>query len=771
MLIFQWRQVFENRSMQQQFSWYILKNKPTKWYLFLYHWWLKVLLNIRIIEPEKYYQKYWRFLENVNVQPNDLAKFQQYYAPKNLQFLQMKQQSIVLAKVPIFLLTLFCPKETIIKGLDVTPTGVWNRRYESFTQQIQSLIIDQPQIELFGDFKFLKLVKKATENSNLKIKHTLMQQTYLFRNKMCYFLYLLWQPAVVAVLSLLLTVLSLFIAGYTYSSGMVFDVYSMPKVLLLNYLPVLLISLMLFFLLGRIWASVGLNTLIFIGLAIANHYKLLFRDDPVTFADITLISEATNMTKKYTITFGWKHLLLLIVILAGLIWLKKAFKPVENFKYQIFGFIIVILATMTYGKKMVFNDDLYRQVAPVQHGNIWKATSQYMSKGFPYAFSHSVADVGVQKPEGYSKEKAQKLLAKYPTKSIPDSKKVNVIMVMLEAYNDFSKFPQLKLDPSVYSSFKKLQNESISGHLVTNIFAGGTIDTERKTVSGYSKLQNFSRDTDSFAWYFKNQGYETQALHPKYGWFYNRKNVDPVLGFDDFKYMENYYQKYNEPIVPDTTFFKSIHDFSKASKKPYFNLSVTYQNHGPYSTSYEGPSLLNWQTGYNKSDWAIVNNYLSGIKKTSDAMLEMTEMFEDDKPTVIMFYGDHNPWLGEGNSAYNMMNINLDMHSTQGYKNYYETPYIIWANQKAKKALNNKFVGEGPDFSPMYLLPEFFKQASIKGDSYMQYIQDLQDNISVFGNDKFCVDNRYVDTLNKNQKKVYNNYKIVEYYRMHKKIN
>jgi len=82
-----------------------------------------------------------------------------------------------------------------------------------------------------------------------------------------------------------------------------------------------------------------------------------------------------------------------------------------------------------------------------------------------------------------------------------------------------------------------------------------------------------------------------------YGWFYNRKNVDPVLGISDFKYMENYYNKYNQFIVPDSEFFDSIHSFSEKSKQPYFNLSVTYQNHGPYNTKYSGQPLLKWQEG------------------------------------------------------------------------------------------------------------------------------------------------------------------------------
>jgi phosphoglycerol transferase MdoB-like AlkP superfamily enzyme len=42
------------------------------------------------------------------------------------------------------------------------------------------------------------------------------------------------------------------------------------------------------------------------------------------------------------------------------------------------------------------------------------------------------------------------------------------------------------------------------------------------------------RDTDSIARAFAGNGYSAVALHPGFPWFYNRQNVYPWLGFEEF---------------------------------------------------------------------------------------------------------------------------------------------------------------------------------------------------------------------------------------------
>ena len=57
----------------------------------------------------------------------------------------------------------------------------------------------------------------------------------------------------------------------------------------------------------------------------------------------------------------------------------------------------------------------------------------------------------------------------------------------------------------------------------------------------YSDLGSFRSPTNSYAWYFRDQGYYATGSHSCYAWFYNRENINANLGLEDYKFVENYY--------------------------------------------------------------------------------------------------------------------------------------------------------------------------------------------------------------------------------------
>lgn len=60
--------------------------------------------------------------------------------------------------------------------------------------------------------------------------------------------------------------------------------------------------LFLYIVTKRLWASALLGGLPFIILSVTNFIKLKYRDYPVVFADLNLLSEASIMAGKYDIT-------------------------------------------------------------------------------------------------------------------------------------------------------------------------------------------------------------------------------------------------------------------------------------------------------------------------------------------------------------------------------------------------------------------------------------------------------------------------------------
>jgi phosphoglycerol transferase MdoB-like AlkP superfamily enzyme len=237
----------------------------------------------------------------------------------------------------------------------------------------------------------------------------------------------------------------------------------------------------------------------------------------------------------------------------------------------------------------------------------------------------------------------------------------------------------------------------VSGRLITNIFAGDTINSERTFITGSTEKFDYRKSADSYARYFNEQGYITEFCHPCYGWFYNRQNVFEYLGFSSLWFFET---RYTMPdgwgMMHDGAFLGDLTElYSEATSDgtPFFNFSVTYQNHGPYDDGKRGSDTTYYSApGLSEAGSNIFNNYLAGIAETDDAMRSFIDYFRSlDEPVIIVFFGDHNPWLGDGSWVYDEIGIDIDLSTDEGFYNHYSTQYIIWANDSAKAVLGNDF--------------------------------------------------------------------------------
>lgn len=519
------------------------------------------------------------------------------------------------------------------------------------------------------------------------------------------------------------------------------------RIIILNTLPIFLILLFIYFILNRVWISFLITGIFFTIIAEVNRFKITFRDDPFVFKDIFLLEEAKKMTERYTL-FLDKASLCVIFILICITVLSAFFLKfkIDNKLFRIFGSVASITVLSILCQNIYFgNAELYESLWHYQFGNQWKGANQYMSRGVVYSFIHSIPDTFSVPPEGYDAKQAEMILENYDSQNIPENKKVNIISVMLEAYCDLSLYDGINFSVDPYENFHKLQSDSYYGNLYTNIFAAGTVATERSFLTGYNNPEMDAVDTESYVRYFKSQGYYTEAMHPCYGWFYDRRNVNEGLGFDNFDYYENAFSMISEEMLQRDMYsgFLSDYDFfnyiiqgfesAKEADRKYFNFSVTYQNHGPYPTEDNGGTkYVSWQDGYTTEEYNILNNYLSGIASTDEAIAHLYEYIsQEEEPVILILFGDHKPWLGDNNSVYEMLGIDFDMSTSTGGENYYETPYLIYANNAAKAAIGKDFEEQGSTISPMFLMNELFGYMGIKGSQYLNYLADVKKEYDV----------------------------------------
>ena len=506
-----------------------------------------------------------------------------------------------------------------------------------------------------------------------------------------------------------------------------------PVLFFWNTLPVLLMLFFLWLAFGLSWlASLLTGGAIFL-LAASNYFKVLYRSEPVVWEDLTLLQEAGQMAEEYSMTFTplmWGFIGAILACSVLLFFLGKG-RPGAT--VRLFSITAVGLACLLFVYEICPDEDRYEALAGEYTG-----PQAYAANGLVYPFLYSYGEYE-RIHAAYNAPAAEAILAQYTDGVIPEEKKVNLVGIQLEAFTDLSIYGIEGIAPSVYDDFHALLAESWSGRLVTDVFAGGTTETEWAVLTGGNRHDDFASETNSVAWYLKSQGYAANGGHPCNEWFYDRLHVNPNLGLDDYLFTENYYHQFvpeGENVAYDDVFFPDLEDrladHFDSSDQPLFSYNVTYQGHGPYNEefTYWGSS---WCTGdYPDNVSNVLNHYLYLVRDTADRLTDLLDFLERrQEPVVLFLYGDHKPWMGYNGSIYEELGISLDTSTTEGFLNYYATWYAIWANPAAKEVLGHDFVGQGPDLSPCFLMNEVFDLCGWEGSAYMQAQRDAAETLPV----------------------------------------
>ena len=535
--------------------------------------------------------------------------------------------------------------------------------------------------------------------------------------------------------SVCLGLMSLYFSAGQYRLQLFSYYLSQPKVLVLNTVPYLLLAFALFFLSGRAWVGFLGSGAVCLVYSWAEYWKLMARNDPVFAEDLTILAEAAQMSGQY-VQFTWQNALSLVLVILGTAVFFFFQGRINRLpvRLALCGTVIALsggLYATTYTDSGVYNS---MQVWP--EINQWFETNKYISRGGIYPFIHSIQTAVPKAPTGYNGSAAAAVLESYESHDIPEEKKVSVITVMYEAFSDLSAYSDRITGADPFAAFHALQAESYHGTLITNIFAGGTIDTERCVLTGYSTLTNFRRPGWSYARYFADQGYTTNGAHAGNAAFYNRINVNENLGIADYRFIEGYYENlYPNAIPMDYQLLPDIAEYCKKqmAEGPVFSFNVTYQNHGPYYTDYvlfEKEYVP--QGDLSLADYNIANNYLWGVEDTGNQMMAMVDSFRDSsEPVVLVFFGDHKPWLGDQSSTYSALGIDIFSQNDESFYTYYATEYIIWANDAAKAVLGSEFTGEGPTVSPCYLMNLVFEQCGWEGPGFMKLSNDVRQALPI----------------------------------------
>ena len=587
--------------------------------------------------------------------------------------------------------------------------------------------------------------------------------------------YFLWRFLVLLAAGISLGALALIFAYGNYSWGVFLGYFDNLFLVAMNVLPAVLLLFLLYGLTGRAWLAFLLDGALVLGLSIGSYFKLIFRDDPVHFEDMLILREAGAMagSEHYALFIDKRIAVALVCWIGGTLLLALLVRGAARGWRRRAGTALVALAVGAALSPVYLDEDIYNGVENYEYLNQWSATQNYISHGFLYPFLHSITEMVETPPKGYSEDTAEELLSAYTDADIPEDRRVNVIALMREAYVDFSRYGIEGLDTSGYDFYHRLEEESYHGDLVTNIFAGGTVDSERSFLTGDYQVRNYRSNANSYVWYLRDQGYTVEGSHPYYQWFYNRLNVNGYLGFERYRFLEGDYENLTSAYLPeDSILLPEIYSDFQANKdtgKPYFSFSVNVQSHGPYTTT-ASYSTVDYLTGdYTEECKNAMDNYMAAIMN-SDMELEklIDQLRTEEEPVVFILFSDHLPWMGDSNVFYDEMGMDISGDTAESFLRHYTTEYLIWANDAAKEVLGRDFVGEGPTISPCYLMNVAFELMGWEGPAFLQAMEELRQVFPVVTtHDCYVVDGVFTDAVPAERQDLFDEFLYLQYYWTH----
>lgn len=476
---------------------------------------------------------------------------------------------------------------------------------------------------------------------------------------------------------------------------------------------------------GRTLASKIMCVVLF-AIGIAEYTVLQFKNLPIQPGDLFALGTAAavgaNTTSGYTLTVGTGCMYGIAALIVSLILISMTSRDrkriVEANGEQAACSIWVAdgenadsLAKRAIGYRIVgwalFALFIGQFTIPYANGlgisvYTWKPIPSYQDNGFLSSFVSTAQLMIPQKPKGYSKQIADKtvkeLASRYDEENGEGSaakaardqysqQKPNIVVVMNETFSDLSIYDSIKdagYDGPQY--LKSLYPDSIlHGTLQVSAMGGGTCNSEFETLTGNSMAfigsgvypyETYNMNIDNIVSQLKGQGYDTHAIHPAAGSNWNRDGVYSAFGFDTFDDEATFVgaTRFRNRIDDASTYSKTL-EYLNGSDTPQFIFDVTLMGHSGYETGLvpEDKQVNCTVDGLDEKNQNKLNEYLA-TSNEEDAQLKtlIDGIKKSKKPTIVLFFGDHQPALSEAIGGESDDIVQTEMQ--------WQTCYTMWAN-------------------------------------------------------------------------------------------
>ena len=500
------------------------------------------------------------------------------------------------------------------------------------------------------------------------------------------------------------------------------------------------LMLALYFLIRRIWAAMTLVSVPLLVCHLINAFKLALRNEPFFPWDITLAGEATNILSSIELQPSKAMILAVIYILASIavavvLDLKVLRRNRPGRLACLAGFAAAAMAFVILCGNWMSTTYIHEHTIPVR---VYNQHWSYKENGFVYTFVANIYHARVAEPEGYSTEQVLALTQDLP--SGEGSVEPNVILVMSEAFADIWNAEHLTFDQELAPNYLALSEQYLSGRCMTSEYGGNTANSEFEVLTGYSTwmmpngtsvyMSYLNQTTDSYVSFLKSRDYYAVALHPYERSFFSREKAFELLGFDDY-YSDEHFQgaqrlRLSQYVSDLDLADRIIAEFEKNqdTDRGFFCHTVTMLNHTSYYASdwpEEERVGMTANCELSQREYYALVSYATGVRHADSMLGRLTDYFSQvAEPTVILFFGDHQPSLGTpGYELMQRIGYVSDNTTAEGKLMLQSTPYVIWNNFQTEPQ------AQQTDLSMFHLLPYMTRTLDMPRPAFHSYMDGL----------------------------------------------
>ncbi|HFR4221729.1 LTA synthase family protein [Bacillus cereus] len=550
---------------------------------------------------------------------------------------------------------------------------------------------------------------------------------------------------------------------------------------ILSFVVIYAIYILVYNLIGKVFLSMVLTSCTLVILCIVNYLKLIFRGDPLYPSDFTQITHMQSVIPMVMDYFSWSYIFVIILsivacIVAG-IYMRRY---IQNVKIHlgirallVVGSIFVLYAYGNFAN--TFMNKVF-QKSGVDFV-LWNQNENYASNGFVLGFISNLDTTVMEKPKNYSKENMLQIandIKKQYSGNIGSQKKKekpNIIFVMSESFWDPTKVTNLSFSEDPVPNLHHYIENFPGGQTISPTFGGNTANVEFEALTSYSmsllkpgsipyqQVITNKKEIPSIPTALKKEGYYTSAIHSFGRTFFKRDDVYKVLGFDKFNAedtMKNV--DIDGDYISDLAMSKEIIAELEEQKQPTFIHAVTMQNHFPFTEGRFGENLIEISGLENEESKGELETYTEGLRRSDEALQYLIEQLDNlDRPTLLVFFGDHLPSLGTNKSFYKENGYITNEKTPSERLAMAQTPLLMYANFD----MPNDNLGL---VSPIHFSNLIFDYAGLNKSLFYQFLSELYKEIPVL-RDELKVDKNgeVINNLTKKQKEMLEQYKMLQY--------